>query len=107
MYVIYVPPAGGSRGRGEGGSRGGRGGGGGGGGEGVSRGRGGGGGRRGGGRGGAGEGGEKRNLTGYSKKMSYLLRHGAINEGVPITPDGYVSFPDMIKHTKYVKICTF
>ena len=28
--------------------------------------------------------------TAISKKMSFLLRHGALKEGLSVSPDGYV-----------------
>ncbi|KAJ3107170.1 tRNA 2'-phosphotransferase 1 [Phlyctochytrium bullatum] len=31
-----------------------------------------------------------------SKAMSYVLRHGAVKEGIPIRPDGYVRFEDLV-----------
>lgn len=36
-----------------------------------------------------------------SKKLSWLLRHGAKTEGIPIQLDGYVSVPDLVKHPRY------
>lgn len=67
--------------------------------------RGGGGGGRGGASKPSGGGGGSRkenddSLGGLSRKMTYLLRHGAVKEGVPITPDGFISFPEMFKRTK-------
>jgi 2'-phosphotransferase len=54
-----------------------------------------------------GRGGEGRGRGGgdakvhLSKKLSYLLRHGAIKEGLPITSEGFVSMEDMVKHVRY------
>ncbi|KAH8257267.1 hypothetical protein KR038_006406 [Drosophila bunnanda] len=36
-----------------------------------------------------------------SKKLSWLLRHGAKTEGIPIQLDGYVSVSDLAKHPRY------
>ncbi|PBL02807.1 hypothetical protein ARMGADRAFT_1050357 [Armillaria gallica] len=33
-----------------------------------------------------------------SKTMSYLLRHGAVQEGMPMRSDGYVRVNDLLKH---------
>lgn len=33
-----------------------------------------------------------------SKTLSFLLRHHAANEGVPMRPDGYVKVPDLVNH---------
>lgn len=35
-----------------------------------------------------------------SKAMSYVLRHGAIKEGIEITPDGWVSMDDLLAYLK-------
>lgn len=63
----------------------------------------GGGGRGGGARGGGGRGdrGPESALVQLSKQLSYLLRHGAVKEGLTISSDGFVSMEDMIKHTRY------
>ncbi|KAJ3076749.1 tRNA 2'-phosphotransferase 1 [Podochytrium sp. JEL0797] len=37
----------------------------------------------------------------FSKSLSYILRHGAAKEGVPMRPDGYVSLTDLTKHKKF------
>ena len=70
------------------------------------------GGGRGGGRGGArggrggGSGGGSSKLRGLekdspavrlSKTLSYILRHGAQKEGIPIRPDGYVKVDDLVR----------
>ena len=69
------------------------------------------GGSRGGGRGGArggrgGGGGGSSKLRGLekdspavrlSKTLSYILRHGAQKEGIPIRPDGYVKVDDLVR----------
>ncbi|XP_039230724.1 tRNA 2'-phosphotransferase 1 isoform X2 [Drosophila yakuba] len=39
--------------------------------------------------------------TQMSKKLSWLLRHGAKTEGIPIRADGFVSVPDLQKHPRY------
>jgi RNA:NAD 2'-phosphotransferase (TPT1/KptA family) len=46
-------------------------------------------------------------LVQLSKKLSYLLRHGAVKEGLTISPDGFVSMEDMISHTKYILYPSF
>ena len=38
--------------------------------------------------------------TSVSKAISYLLRHGAQRESVPIEPDGYVTVDNLIKWLK-------
>ncbi|TRM65404.1 KptA family-domain-containing protein [Schizophyllum amplum] len=63
---------------------------------------------RGGGRGGGGGGGSSK-LRGLekdsptvrlSKTLSYILRHGAQKEGIPIRPDGYVKVDDLMKNNR-------
>lgn len=44
------------------------------------------------------------NNTKTSKKISYLLRHGAIKEGLPIMEDGYVLIEDLLKHINDKKL---
>ena len=34
-------------------------------------------------------------IVATSKKLSWLLRHGAVKEGIPITPDGWVLLTDI------------
>ncbi|XP_017074172.1 tRNA 2'-phosphotransferase 1 [Drosophila eugracilis] len=36
-----------------------------------------------------------------SKKLSWLLRHGAKSEGIPIQSDGFVSVSDLQEHPRY------
>ncbi|XP_017042573.1 tRNA 2'-phosphotransferase 1 [Drosophila ficusphila] len=36
-----------------------------------------------------------------SKKLSWLLRHGAKTEGIPIREDGFVSVSDLQEHPRY------
>ncbi|XP_017129526.1 tRNA 2'-phosphotransferase 1 [Drosophila elegans] len=36
-----------------------------------------------------------------SKKLSWLLRHGAKTEGIPIRDDGFVSVSDLQEHPRY------
>ncbi|XP_036337812.1 putative tRNA 2'-phosphotransferase [Rhagoletis pomonella] len=36
-----------------------------------------------------------------SKRLSWLLRHGAAREGLPIRPDGFVVVDTILKHPKY------
>lgn len=35
-----------------------------------------------------------------SKSISWLLRHGAVSEGLPMRPDGYVPVEDLLRHPK-------
>ncbi|KAI5825178.1 hypothetical protein K523DRAFT_313884 [Schizophyllum commune Tattone D] len=69
------------------------------------------GGSRGGGRGGkgGGDGGGSSKLRGLekdspavrlSKTLSYILRHGAQKEGIPIRPDGYVKVDDLLANNR-------
>ncbi|KAI9366710.1 KptA family-domain-containing protein [Zopfochytrium polystomum] len=37
----------------------------------------------------------------FSKALSWLLRHGAVKEGVPIRPDGFVLVSDLLQHPKF------
>ncbi|KAI9344310.1 phosphotransferase KptA/Tpt1 [Obelidium mucronatum] len=37
----------------------------------------------------------------FSKTLSYILRHGAAKEGIPIRADGNVLVSDLIKHKKF------
>ncbi|MHA1681467.1 MAG: RNA 2'-phosphotransferase [Promethearchaeota archaeon] len=41
---------------------------------------------------------EKEKIVWISKKMSFLLRHGAIREGVPISPGGWVEITDLLEY---------
>ncbi|XP_053608950.1 tRNA 2'-phosphotransferase 1 [Plodia interpunctella] len=36
-----------------------------------------------------------------SKSLSWLLRHGAIKEGFQISPDGYLSVDEVLKHKAF------
>ncbi|KAJ3207846.1 tRNA 2'-phosphotransferase 1 [Dinochytrium kinnereticum] len=36
-----------------------------------------------------------------SKALSYILRHGAAKEGIPIRLDGYVKVEDLLRHKKF------
>ena len=36
--------------------------------------------------------------TAISKKMSFLLRHGAAKEGLSISADGYVPLDEILNH---------
>lgn len=36
-----------------------------------------------------------------SKSLSWILRHGAQKEGIPIRPDGYISLSVLMKHNKF------
>jgi len=42
----------------------------------------------------------KVDILRISRAMSYVLRHGAIKEGIEITPDGWVSIPDLLDYLK-------
>ncbi|KAJ1553935.1 tRNA 2'-phosphotransferase 1 [Nowakowskiella sp. JEL0078] len=39
-----------------------------------------------------------------SKMLSYILRHGAQKEGIPISQDGFVEVNDLLKHPKFQNI---
>jgi len=39
-------------------------------------------------------------LVQLSKKLSYLLRHGAVKAGLNINKEGFVSMEEMVKHTR-------
>lgn len=39
--------------------------------------------------------------TKISKSLSWILRHGAQKEGIPIRPDGYVCLSVLMKHNKF------
>jgi len=39
-----------------------------------------------------------------SKSLSWILRHGAQKEGIPIGPDGYVRVSDLLTHHKFKKV---
>lgn len=41
------------------------------------------------------------NTTALSKKLSWLLRHGAVKEGLHIKPDGFVKVQDILDHENY------
>ena len=41
------------------------------------------------------------NTIGLSKKLSWLLRHGAVKEGLHIQPDGFVNVQDILEHPNY------
>jgi 2'-phosphotransferase len=65
--------------------------------------------RRGGGGGGGGKGGAKlRGLekdsadVRISKTLSWLLRHGATGEGLPMRKDGYVKVDDLVSASGYL-----
>lgn len=36
-----------------------------------------------------------------SKSLSYVLRHGAVKEKIPIRPDGYVALSNLLKHARF------
>jgi 2'-phosphotransferase len=36
-----------------------------------------------------------------SKTLSYILRHGAVKEGLTISPDGYVSLNELLQHRQF------
>lgn len=36
-----------------------------------------------------------------SKSLSYILRHGAQKEKIPIRPDGYMCLRDLMSHNKF------
>lgn len=36
-----------------------------------------------------------------SKSLSYILRHGAAKENLPIRKDGYLSLESLLKHSKF------
>lgn len=42
-----------------------------------------------------------------SKALSWLLRHGAIAEGIDISKDGYVQIKDVLKHRLFARRYTF
>ncbi|KAJ1972365.1 tRNA 2'-phosphotransferase [Dimargaris xerosporica] len=48
---------------------------------------------------------EPHPLTRISKSMSYILRHGAEKEGIPIRTDGFVAVTDLLQHQSLRK-CT-
>ncbi|KAJ3277621.1 tRNA 2'-phosphotransferase 1 [Blyttiomyces sp. JEL0837] len=37
----------------------------------------------------------------FSKNLSYILRHGAVKERIPIRPDGFVKISDLMRHSKF------
>ncbi|XP_054733722.1 uncharacterized protein LOC129241443, partial [Anastrepha obliqua] len=41
------------------------------------------------------------NYVELSKRLSWLLRHGAVREGLPIDPGGFVAVDAILKHPKY------
>ncbi|XP_065361363.1 tRNA 2'-phosphotransferase 1 [Calliphora vicina] len=41
------------------------------------------------------------NMTMLSKKLSWLLRHGAVQEGLPIQSNGFINVADILQHPKY------
>ena len=38
-----------------------------------------------------------------SKALSWLLRHGAVTEGLPISKDGYIPLRDVLKHRLFAR----
>lgn len=46
-----------------------------------------------------------RNKVRLSKKLSYLLRHGAVKEGLKIDNEGWVSVNDLLNHDSISNIC--
>ena len=38
-----------------------------------------------------------------SKNLSYILRHGALKEGIPIRSDGYILMNDILIHKRFKK----
>lgn len=38
-----------------------------------------------------------------SKRLSWLLRHGAVREGIPIRSDGFVPVNSILEHPKFVR----
>ncbi|KAI8966982.1 hypothetical protein BDF20DRAFT_830411 [Mycotypha africana] len=39
-----------------------------------------------------------------SKKLSYVLRHGAVKENISILPSGFVAIKDLLSHPKFRKV---
>ncbi|KAJ3293742.1 tRNA 2'-phosphotransferase 1 [Rhizoclosmatium sp. JEL0117] len=37
----------------------------------------------------------------FSKTLSFILRHGAVKEGIPMRSDGYVRVDDLLRHKKF------
>jgi 2'-phosphotransferase len=37
-------------------------------------------------------------VTSLSKKLSYVLRHGALKENLKIAPDGFVKLDDLVSY---------
>lgn len=46
-----------------------------------------------------------KNKVRLSKKLSYLLRHGAVKEGLKIDENGWVSVRDLLKHPSLKNLC--
>lgn len=44
--------------------------------------------------------------TRLSKSLSYVLRHGAEKEGIPIRPDGFVLVNDLVSGPRVYRKCT-
>lgn len=44
---------------------------------------------------------EETHDTKLSKSLSYILRHGAEKEKIPILPDGFVKVVDLLKHNNF------
>lgn len=40
-------------------------------------------------------------LSNTSKHLSWILRHAALNEGIPIDSSGYVKVSDLLRHSKF------
>jgi RNA:NAD 2'-phosphotransferase (TPT1/KptA family) len=38
-----------------------------------------------------------------SKLLAYVLRHGAVNEKLTISPDGYIAIQDLVKYKNDLK----
>jgi 2'-phosphotransferase len=47
-----------------------------------------------------------RNKVRLSKKLSYLLRHGAVKEGLKIDENGWVSINDLLNHPSMSNFCS-
>jgi len=53
------------------------------------------------------EGGELPREVQVSKKLSWLLRHGAEQEGLKLGPGGYVNLKDVVSHPFYTRQFSF